>query len=145
AHRSRAAHPDLFRPRRLAACLRRTPVPSRRGSRPLAVPRVDYGYTVRSPEVFAVTTVLSLNERAQRLAAHLATHAAGLRIAVEQTANGARVFDCGVKVEGGLHAGLGLARVCLAGQAEVLLAPGEVDGVPCVQVQVATDHPVTAC
>jgi methenyltetrahydromethanopterin cyclohydrolase len=95
--------------------------------------------------VLAVTTALSLNERAQRLADHLATHAAGLRIAVQQTASGARLLDCGVKVEGGLHAGLGLARVCLAGQAEVLLAPGDVSGVPCIQVQVATDHPVTAC
>src|SRR5262249_26532415 len=44
-----------------------------------------------------------------------------------------------------LQAGLGLARVCLAGQAEVGLVPGEVSGVPCPQVTVATDHPVLAC
>ena len=87
---------------------------------------------------------LTLNERAQRLADHVATNAAALRVAV-QTVGGARVIDCGVKAEGGLQAGLALARVCLAGQAEVMLVPGEVAGVLCPQVEVATDHPVLAC
>ena len=87
---------------------------------------------------------LTLNERAQRLADHLASTAPALRITVQQTA-GARVLDCGVQCEGGLQAGLGLARVCLAGQAEVGLVPGEVAGVPCPQVTVATDSPVLAC
>jgi methenyltetrahydromethanopterin cyclohydrolase len=87
----------------------------------------------------------TLNERAQRLADHLASTAAALRIAVQQTPAGARVIDCGVHTPGGLQAGLGLARVCLAGQAEVSLVPGDVDGVPCAQVQVLTDHPVLAC
>jgi methenyltetrahydromethanopterin cyclohydrolase len=87
---------------------------------------------------------LTLNERAQRLADHVATNAAALRVAV-QTVGGARVIDCGVKAEGGLQAGLALARICLAGQAEVMLVPGEVAGVLCPQVEVATDHPVLAC
>jgi methenyltetrahydromethanopterin cyclohydrolase len=87
----------------------------------------------------------TLNERAQRLADHLAGTAAQLRIAVAQTAGGARLIDCGIKVEGGLQAGLGLARVCLAGQAEVSLAPGDAGGMPCLQVAVVTDHPVVAC
>jgi methenyltetrahydromethanopterin cyclohydrolase len=91
-----------------------------------------------------VAASLTLNERAQRLADHMATNAAALRIAV-QTVAGARVLDCGVKAEGGVQAGLALARVCLAGQAEVTLVPGEVVGVLCPQVQVATDHPVLAC
>src|SRR5262249_47051320 len=67
-----------------------------------------------------------------------------LRIAVHQTA-AARVLDCGVKAEGGLRAGLGMARVCLADLADVSLVPGEVDGISCPHVQVATDHPVRAC
>jgi methenyltetrahydromethanopterin cyclohydrolase len=92
-----------------------------------------------------VATTLTLNERAQRLADHLAATAAAARITVQQTAAGARILDCGVTAEGGLNAGLGMARVCLAGQAEVSLAPGEVAGTPCPQVQVATDHPVAAC
>jgi methenyltetrahydromethanopterin cyclohydrolase len=68
-----------------------------------------------------------------------------LRISVQTTPAGARVLDCGIRAEGGLQAGLALARVCLAGQAEVTLAPGEVAGVPCPLVQVASDHPVLAC
>src|SRR5262249_39941657 len=39
----------------------------------------------------------------------------------------------------------GMARVCLAGQGEVNLVPGEVAGIPCASVQVMTDHPVLAC
>jgi methenyltetrahydromethanopterin cyclohydrolase len=91
-----------------------------------------------------VTATLTLNERAWRLADQLAAEADTLRLGVDTIA-GARVLDCGVRAEGGLQAGLGLARVCLAGQAEVTLLPGDVDSVPCPQVQVVTDHPVTAC
>jgi methenyltetrahydromethanopterin cyclohydrolase len=92
-----------------------------------------------------VATSLTLNERALRLADHLAATAAAVRITVHHTAAGARLLDCGIQAEGGLGAGLGMARVCLAGQAEVTLVPGEVAGNPCPQVQVATDHPVLAC
>ncbi len=86
----------------------------------------------------------TLNERAQRLADHMAANAAALRIDVAQTA-GARVLDCGVKVDGGLQAGLGLARVCLAGQADVSLVPGSIPDLPCPQVQVYSDSPVLGC
>jgi methenyltetrahydromethanopterin cyclohydrolase len=48
-------------------------------------------------------------------------------------------------VPGGLQAGLGLARVCLANLAEVTLVPGDILGVACPLVQVMTDHPVLAC
>jgi len=75
----------------------------------------------------------------------MASNAATLRIAAQQTPSGARVLDCGSQSPGGLQAGLGLARVCLAGLGDVALAPGDVAGVPCVQVTVATDQPVTAC
>lgn len=88
---------------------------------------------------------LTLNERAQRLAEHMVANAAALRIAIEPTAAGARLLDCGVHTPGGLQAGLGLARVCLAGQADVTLNPGDIGGLACVQVAVASDHPVTAC
>jgi methenyltetrahydromethanopterin cyclohydrolase len=88
---------------------------------------------------------LTLNERALRLADHMAANAAALRIDVHTTDNGARILDCGVKAEGGLNAGLGLARVCLAGQAEVCLASGDCAGAPCLTAQVMTDHPVVAC
>ena len=35
--------------------------------------------------------------------------------------------------------------VCLAGQADLTLTPGDVAGVPCPLVQVQTDQPVLAC
>jgi methenyltetrahydromethanopterin cyclohydrolase len=74
----------------------------------------------------------------------MTANAATLRIAVHQAA-GARVLDCGVAAEGGVQAGLYLARVCLAGLADVSVAPGDVDGTACPLVQVTTDHPVLAC
>lgn len=91
-----------------------------------------------------MATELSLNERAWRVADELAAAAAELRVGVHTTA-GARVLDCGVQAAGGLKAGLGLARVCLADSADVALVAGEVAGVPCPQVQVMTDRPVAAC
>jgi methenyltetrahydromethanopterin cyclohydrolase len=87
---------------------------------------------------------LSLNQRALEVVDDLAARADSLRIAVHSV-KGARVLDCGVQVEGGLEAGLGLARVCLAGNADVSLVPGEVAGVPLPHVQVMTDRPVAAC
>jgi methenyltetrahydromethanopterin cyclohydrolase len=74
----------------------------------------------------------------------MAANAAALRIGVQQVGD-ARVLDCGIQTPGGLQAGQGLARVCLAGQADVGLFPGTVGEVPCVLVTVATDLPVTAC
>ncbi len=61
------------------------------------------------------------------------------------TAGGARVLDCGVKTVGGIQTGLSLARVCLAGQAEVSLLTGDIAGVACPIVQVLSDNPVQAC
>jgi len=92
-----------------------------------------------------VATTPTLNERSQRLADHMASTAAALRIAVHQTGNGGRVLDCGIAVPGGLQAGLALARVCLAGQGDVTLVPGDIAGLPCPLVQVTSDHPVLAC
>lgn len=87
----------------------------------------------------------SLNERAQRIADHLIAQATAMRVAVHTVDGGARVIDCGVKAEGGLQAGLAMARACTAGQAEISLAPGDVAGLPFPVVQVATDFPVAAC
>src|ERR1700691_5412620 len=88
---------------------------------------------------------LTLNERALRLAEYTASSAGALRIAVRTTTAGAKIIDCGVKTPGGLQAGLALARICLAGQAEISLVPGNVAGVDCPSVMVTTDHPISAC
>jgi len=87
----------------------------------------------------------TLNERAQRLADHLASMAGQFRIRVHTSGSGARILDCGVDTPGGLQAGLTAARICLANLAEVTLVPSDVAGVACPVVQVTTDHPVLAC
>jgi methenyltetrahydromethanopterin cyclohydrolase len=92
-----------------------------------------------------MTALQTLNERAAALTDELAAQADRLRIAVAKTDAGARVFDCGIAVEGGLQAGLALARVCLADLAEVTLLPPALPDLPCPLVQVMTDHPVRAC
>jgi methenyltetrahydromethanopterin cyclohydrolase len=87
---------------------------------------------------------LTLNERAQRIADQMAANADTLRIETHSV-GAARVLDCGVKAEGGLEAGLGLARVCLADLGTVALVPGDCAGVPGLEVQVISDHPLLAC
>ena len=87
----------------------------------------------------------TLNERAQRLADYVAANAAGLRVAVHTTTAGARLIDCGIQTPGGLQAGLNLARICMAGLAEVSIVPGDVTGVATPSVVVSTDAPVAAC
>lgn len=88
---------------------------------------------------------LTLNERTMRLADYIASNAATLRVETHTLAGGGRLIDCGIKAPGGLQAGLALARVCLAGQAEVSLTPGDVAGIACPSVVVTSDHPVLAC
>jgi methenyltetrahydromethanopterin cyclohydrolase len=80
-----------------------------------------------------------------RLADQMATNPAAYRVAVATASSGARFIDCGISMEGGLQAGLMLARILLADLAEVTLLPGDVAGFPCLQVQVVTDSPVQAC
>lgn len=92
-----------------------------------------------------MAATITLNERAQRLADHLASTAAALRIAVHALPAGGKIIDCGVKTPGGLQAGLSLARICLAGQAEVSLVPGEFAGIASPLIQVYSDQPVLAC
>ncbi|MAG94139.1 MAG: methenyltetrahydromethanopterin cyclohydrolase [Planctomycetaceae bacterium] len=86
-----------------------------------------------------------LNRRAFRLAAEISQAAGELRVLCHELAGGGYVIDCGVNVEGGLAAGLALARTTLSGFAQVTLNPGTLAGVPCPQVQVVSDSPVEAC
>jgi methenyltetrahydromethanopterin cyclohydrolase len=88
--------------------------------------------------------VMTLNEQANRRADALEATAAAFRIGVSRQF-GARILDCGVQSQGGLQAGLGLARVCLADRAEVSLVPSPLSDLPGPAVQVMTDDPVPAC
>jgi methenyltetrahydromethanopterin cyclohydrolase len=87
---------------------------------------------------------MTLNEQAARLADALEARATALRIEATRV-GGARILDCGVRATGGLHAGLEMARVCVAGRAEVSFVPTTLPGLVGPAVQVASDDPVLAC
>ncbi|QDT47804.1 Methenyltetrahydromethanopterin cyclohydrolase [Symmachiella dynata] len=87
----------------------------------------------------------NLNERALAVVEGLLPAAEQLRVQSHSVPGGGRLIDCGVNVSGGLGAGLALAQVCTAGLAEVSMIPGDIGGIGCPYVQVATDNPVAAC
>ena len=92
-----------------------------------------------------VTKDLGLNERAWALADVCAKRAAELRVGVLSLPCGARVWDCGVDVVGGLAAGKALAELCMGGLGHVDFVPVLIDGEQWPGVQVWTDHPSVSC
>jgi len=90
-------------------------------------------------------TQLQLNERAWQLVEETLASRDECGLAVQRVEGGGRVIDCGIASRGGLAAGLFLARLTLSDLATVTLQAGDVAGVPCPQVVVATDSPVAAC
>lgn len=89
-------------------------------------------------------TLQHLNQRADHLTTFAKSRGETLRITTKQMQN-ATLLDFGVKAEGGLEAGLLLARICLSGLAQVDLVPGD-NQLPAVpQIMVRTDHPVASC
>jgi methenyltetrahydromethanopterin cyclohydrolase len=87
----------------------------------------------------------TLNEQALALADQMANEAEIFRVGVTHTTSGTRIIDCGITTTGGLQAGVGLTRVCLADLADVTLVPTSLLDLPCPQVEVLSDHPVLAC
>ncbi len=73
------------------------------------------------------------------LSSNLCQQSAELRIGVT-TGNSCVSLDFGVSSEGGLEAGLQLARLCLADLAQVSLVPGDSRLVDLPSVLVRTDH-----
>ena len=88
---------------------------------------------------------MSLNRRALWVVEAMLAHAEERRVAVHAIEGGGRYIDCGIEAQGGLNAGIELARVCLGDLAQVSIVPGEVGGHAALLVQVVTDHPVRAC
>jgi methenyltetrahydromethanopterin cyclohydrolase len=86
----------------------------------------------------------NLNARAWQLCARLPELADELRIGRREI-GGATCWDCGIELEGGLHAGLVMARTCLAGLADVQLAVTPNMPGTGLSVQITTDQPVAAC
>jgi methenyltetrahydromethanopterin cyclohydrolase len=85
-----------------------------------------------------------LNQRARQLIERMAASADDFRVR-ESSVQDARIFDFGIRVEGGLDAGQALAEICMAGLGWVSILPGEVGGLHWPHVFVTTDHPVAAC
>jgi methenyltetrahydromethanopterin cyclohydrolase len=88
---------------------------------------------------------LGMNERAWAIADRLIAQSMDLRVVPGTLANGARLIDAGVNVEGGLAAGLALAELCMGGLGQIGFAPLTIDGEAWAGVQVWTDHPAHAC
>lgn len=91
-----------------------------------------------------VTIVRHLNQRAAHLTDYAKLRTESLRIA-HHTAHGVPLLDFGIETEGGLDAGLLLARICLSALAHVELVSHCADFPFVPQIQIRTDHPVSAC
>ncbi len=89
--------------------------------------------------------MMDLNRRALRRVETLVAEAELRRVEVRPIERGGRLIDCGIEAQGGIAAGLELARICLADLADVSIVPGTAGGRACPHVQVVTDHPVAAC
>lgn len=89
-------------------------------------------------------TIKQLNQRAAHLTAFARSRCETLRIQQHES-HGAHVLDFGVGCEGGLEAGLLLARICLSGMAQVELMAQDADLLHVPRIFVQTDHPVAAC
>ncbi|MCA9192890.1 MAG: methenyltetrahydromethanopterin cyclohydrolase [Planctomycetales bacterium] len=87
----------------------------------------------------------NLNVGAHGLFQEIQAASEKLRIETSCLPCGAHVLDFGIRVPGGFAAGLQLARICMAGLADVSCHVGNVHIWPGPWVQVWTDHPFEAC
>jgi methenyltetrahydromethanopterin cyclohydrolase len=90
-------------------------------------------------------TDLGLNQRAAELADAMVEEAALLRVRSRTLANGARIVDAGIEVEGGYGAGLALAEVCMGGLGDVSYTTARIGEQSWPAVLVSTDHPAVSC
>lgn len=88
---------------------------------------------------------LSLNQRANDLADHLAADADALRVTARTLDGGTRVIDCGSAVPGGLEAGRLFAEITMGRLGAVSFAPLVLEGRWMPALTVVTDHPALAC
>jgi len=88
---------------------------------------------------------LQLNRRALAVLEEALRDHPRLRITVSSPDGAGRFVDAGVRAEGGIEAGILLARLCLAGLGSVSVAAGNLPFPGSHRVDVAVDHPVAAC
>lgn len=88
---------------------------------------------------------MHMNEAAAEIADRLADQGEVLRVRTARLPGGARVIDAGVEVDGGIEAGLALARICMGGLGQVACVPVQIGGQSHAGLVVWTDHPAVAC
>jgi methenyltetrahydromethanopterin cyclohydrolase len=88
---------------------------------------------------------LQLNELASQLIEDINESPEDYRIARHDVENNGLLLDFGVATEGGIEAGIALAAICMAGLADVSVAPGMLGDIGWPQIAVETDAPVAAC
>jgi methenyltetrahydromethanopterin cyclohydrolase len=89
--------------------------------------------------------MLSLNDRARKLADRLAADAEAARVEVNTLSNGTRVIDCGANAAGGFEAGRCFAEICMAGLGKVAYGPVVIEGRWLPALTATTDRPAVAC
>ena len=92
-----------------------------------------------------MSTPPSVNATAAPLVADLVERADALRVGVFRMEDGTRVVDAGIEHQGGIEAGLLVARICMAGLGEVALRCSSAFPKWPWQVEVRTSQPVLAC
>ena len=92
-----------------------------------------------------MSTLPSVNATAAPLVAALVERAEALRVGVTRMEDGTRVVDAGIDHQGGIEAGLLVARICMAGLGDVALRNNPVFPSWPWQVEVRTSRPVLAC
>jgi methenyltetrahydromethanopterin cyclohydrolase len=88
---------------------------------------------------------MSLNLSAFQICQTASQSLQGLRIATHRPEDGGRVIDFGCQTPGGVQAGIILAKICMAGMADISIHPATPSLGPWPVVQVVTDHPAHAC
>ena len=87
----------------------------------------------------------SVNAAAAPLVAELKARADALRVGVTRMDDGTCVVDAGIDDQGGIEAGLLIARICMGGLGHVALGSNPVFPDWPWQVEVRTSQPVLAC
>lgn len=88
---------------------------------------------------------LQLNRRALALCEQLAAEGATHGVTVHTLRCGTRLVDCGIAASGSPVAAVMLARICLAGLADVSVRDPVTEVGPWEQIEVATQQPIAAC
>ncbi len=87
---------------------------------------------------------IELNHRAAAAIAPLSRNPDLYRVRMSSLA-GARLIDCGISAEGGIDAGLLLARACMADLGTIRITEQRLGQQRLPHVEVHTDHPTEAC